>query len=85
MLHRILNTAGVKCSIKKVQRHMVKNGLRSVVVKKYEHHSSGNGILKKENTLITILMHDFKYKKAIDKQTLIYYNNSCSSQTKTSY
>lgn len=65
MLHRILNTAGVKCSIKKVQRHMVKNGLRSVVVKKYEHHSSGNGILKKENTLITMFCTILNTKKQL--------------------
>ncbi len=65
MLHRILNTAGVKCSIKKVQRHMVKNGLRSVAVKKYEHHSSGNGILKKENTLITMFCTILNTKKQL--------------------
>ncbi|WP_242647803.1 IS3 family transposase [Lacrimispora saccharolytica] len=50
-LQRVLSDAGTKCSIKRVQRHMVKNGLRSVVVKKYNHHSSKNNIPEKENIL----------------------------------
>lgn len=55
-LQRALSDAGTKCSVKRVQRHMVKNGLCSVVVKKYTHYSSKNNILEKEN----ILNRDFE-------------------------
>ena len=34
-LCRVLNGAGTPCSIKRVQRHMAEQGLRSVVVRKY--------------------------------------------------
>ena len=34
-IHRALNDEGISCSLKRVQRHMQKQGLRSVVVKKY--------------------------------------------------
>ena len=37
---RSLNDAGVSCSLKRVQRHMTKQGLRSIVVKKYNHHGN---------------------------------------------
>lgn len=51
-LHRILNIEGVPCSLKRVQRHMKNQGLRSVVVKKYRHHSE-KGVVpdNKENVL----------------------------------
>lgn len=52
-----LNAIGTPCSIKRVQRHMAKQGLRSVVVKKYNHHAN-HGIVPndKEN----ILNRDFR-------------------------
>jgi transposase len=50
-LQRKLTSDGVKCSIKRVQRHMVRNGLRSVVSQKYKPHSSKNEIVEKENIL----------------------------------
>ena len=37
---RSLNQNGIACSLKRVQRHMAKQGLRSVVVKKYNHHAN---------------------------------------------
>ena len=37
---RTLNGNGIPCSVKRVQRHMVKQGLRSVVVKKYNRHAN---------------------------------------------
>ena len=49
---RVLNSTGTPCSIKRVQRHMAEQGLRSVVVKKYNHHA-GHGSVPddKENIL----------------------------------
>ena len=54
---RTLNGGGTPCSIKRVQRHMAKQGLRSVVVKKYNHHASHGTVPDdKEN----ILKRDFE-------------------------
>ena len=36
-IFRSLNDRGISCSLKRVQRHMAAQGLRSVVVKKYNH------------------------------------------------
>ena len=52
-----LNDSGVLCSIKRVQRHMQSQGLRSVVTKRYNHKSNyGNIPSDKEN----ILNRDFE-------------------------
>lgn len=54
---RILNSEGNHCSIKRVQRHMSIQGLRSVVVKKYNHHGNHGSVPSdKEN----ILQRDFQ-------------------------
>lgn len=50
-LQRALEADGIKCSIKRVQRHMMRNGLHSIVVKKYRPHSSKNEVPEKENIL----------------------------------
>ena len=49
---RFLNDNGTPCSLKRVQRHMAVQGLRSVVVKKYNHHAN-HGMVpdNKENIL----------------------------------
>lgn len=53
---RALNTAGITCSLKRVQRHMADQGLRSIVVKKYNHHANQGSVPEeKEN----ILKRDF--------------------------
>ena len=39
-----LNDNGTPCSVKRVQRHMAEQGLRSIVVKKYNHHVSHGSI-----------------------------------------
>ncbi len=47
-----LNSDGIPCSLKRVQRHMARQGLRSIVNKKYRHHSSHASIPDgKENLL----------------------------------
>lgn len=51
-LHQTLNNKGTKCSLKRVQRYMKKQGLRSVVIKKYNHHANYGKIPNdKENIL----------------------------------
>lgn len=61
---RILNDDGTPCSIKRVQRHMAEQGLRSVVVKKYNHHANHGSVPDdKEN----ILKRDFKAKTINEK------------------
>ena len=39
-----LNDSGVLCSIKRVQRHMQSQGLRSVLTKRYNHKSNYGNI-----------------------------------------
>ena len=41
---RSLNGQGTACSLKRVQRHMAAQGLRSVVVKKYNHHANNGKV-----------------------------------------
>lgn len=49
---RSLNDNGIACSLKRVQRHMAAQGLRSVVVKKYNHHANQGTVPEdKENIL----------------------------------
>ena len=51
-IHRKLNDNGIPCSIKRVQRHMQRQGLRSVVVKKYNHKANQGKVPDdKENVL----------------------------------
>ena len=56
-LCRVLNAAGTPCSIKRVQRHMAEQGLRSVVVKKYSHHANYGSI---PDDKVNILKRDFE-------------------------
>ncbi len=54
---RILNNGGTPCSVKRVQRHMAEQGLRSIVVKKYKYHASHGTI---PNDKVNILKRDFE-------------------------
>ena len=56
-IHRKLNDDGIPCSIKRVQRHMQRQGLCSVVVKRYNHKANQGKVPDdKEN----VLNRDFK-------------------------
>lgn len=55
-IHKVLEASGIKTSLKRVQRHMEKLGLRSIVNKKYKHHSEKMPVENHEN----ILDRDFK-------------------------
>ena len=51
-IYRALNDHGTACSLKCVQRHMAAQRLRSVVVKKYNHHANNSKVPDdKENIL----------------------------------
>lgn len=54
---RTLNDNGTPCSVKRVQRHMAEQGLRSVVVKKYNHHANHGSIPEDK---VNILKRDFE-------------------------
>jgi len=56
-----LNQEGVPCSLKRVQQHMARQNLRSIVIKKYNHHANHGmvpddkeNILKRDFTADTI-------------------------------
>ncbi|MFU0825916.1 MAG: Helix-turn-helix protein [Clostridium sp.] len=51
-IQRDLEDAGIPCSVKRVQRHMAKLGLRSVVVRKYKYQNNQGKVPDdKENIL----------------------------------
>lgn len=54
---RSLNDAGTPCSLKRVQRHMRAQGLRSVVVKKYNHHANQGAV---PNDKVNVLNRNFE-------------------------
>ncbi|MCP1103771.1 IS3 family transposase [Aequitasia blattaphilus] len=53
----LLNKAGVKCSVKRVQRHMKKIGIKSITVKKYRPQKNAAPV---PDDKINILNQDFK-------------------------
>ncbi len=61
---RILNGNGIPCSVKRVQRHMAKQGLRSVVVKKYNHQAN-HGVVPDDKA--NILGRDFEAETIYQK------------------
>lgn len=50
-IHKVLISDGRIISLKRVQRRMVRLGLRSIVIKKYRHYSSNSKIVEKENII----------------------------------
>lgn len=55
-IQKVLEQSGTKASLKRVQRHMANLGLRSIVTKKYKHHSNNTPVVSREN----ILNRDFE-------------------------
>lgn len=47
-LHRVLNDSGIPCSIKRVQRHMKRLGIHSVVVRKYNYKSNQGKVPRRQ-------------------------------------
>ena len=63
-LHKVLNSKDILCSIKRVQRHMKRLKIRSVVVKKYNHKANQRKVPDdKEN----ILNRDFSANSINEK------------------
>lgn len=56
-IHRVLNSRGIPCSLKRVQRHMRRQELRSVVVKKYKPNSNHSSVPDEK---VNILNRDFE-------------------------
>ncbi|WP_308165784.1 IS3 family transposase [Clostridium algidicarnis] len=50
-LQQKLQSSGIPCSVKRVQRHMKALNIHSLVVKKYRPHSTKNNVPEKENIL----------------------------------
>lgn len=55
-IHKVLTNNGAKISLKRVQRYMADMGLRSIVVKKFNHYSDKPVSEEKEN----IINRDFE-------------------------
>lgn len=70
---RVLNDKGISCSLERVQRHMVRLGLRSVVMRKYNHQAShGTAPGDKEDLLDRDLGADTIDQKWCTDITYIY-------------
>jgi transposase len=54
-INQVLDSQGTHVSLKRVQRHMLSLGLRSIVIKKYRHYSNYQKVKEQEN----ILKQDF--------------------------
>ena len=72
---------GTPCSIKRVQRHMAEQGLRSVVGKKYNHHANHSSvpedkanILKRDFRMETINQDSKEARRAIFEYIEGWYN-----------
>ena len=50
-IQKVLLSKTIKVSLKRVQHRMTLLGIRSIVVKKYRHHSSSHVVIEQENLL----------------------------------
>lgn len=75
-LHRELNDRNVPCSVKRVQRHMKRLGIKSIVAKKYQYQKN-QGIVpdNKENILNRNFKADNVFEKLVTDITYIYVAN----------
>ena len=72
-IQKNLTEKGIPCSVKRVQRHMQRQGLRSVVVRKYNHHSNRGSIPDdKENILNRDFTAKTPHQKLVTDITYIY-------------
>ena len=72
-LQRDIEESGTHCSIKRVQRHMTKLGLRSIVIRKYQYKRNYGKIPDdKENILNRNFKADTVFKKLVTDITYIY-------------
>ena len=72
-IHRALIDKGISCSLKRVQRYMQKQVLRSVVIRKYKHHINTGKIPKgKENIMARDFSTNTINEKWVTDITYIY-------------
>ncbi|MBE6022888.1 MAG: hypothetical protein E7231_06595 [Cellulosilyticum sp.] len=50
-IYKVLLSKTIKVSLKRVQHRMALLGIRSIVVKKYRHHSSNQAVIEQKNLL----------------------------------
>lgn len=75
-IQRELSSRGIPCSVKRVQRHMRKLGIKSIVVKKYQYtKNQGKVPDDKENILKRNFKADNVFKKLATDITYIYVVN----------
>ena len=75
-IHRELNDRGVPCSVKRVQRHMKRLGIKSIVVKKYQYQKNQGTVPNdKENILNRNFEVDNVFKKLVTDITYIHVLN----------
>ena len=75
-IHRELNERDIPCSVKRVQRHMKKLDIKSIVIKKYQYQKN-QGIIPddKENILNRDFNADTVFKKLVTDITYIHVVN----------
>lgn len=77
-IHRELNERDIPCSGKRVQRHMKKLDIKSIVIKKYQYQKNQGTIPdNKENILNRDFNADTVFKKLVTDITYIHVVNEC--------
>lgn len=75
-IHRELNERDIPCSVKRVQRHMKKLDIKSIVIKKYQYQKNQGTIPDdKENILNRDFNADTVFKKLVTDITYIHVIN----------
>ena len=75
-IHRELNERDIPCSVKRVQRHMKKLDIKSIVIKKYQYQKNQGTIPdNKENILNRDFNADTVFKKLVIDITYIHVVN----------
>jgi transposase len=75
-IQRELSFRGVHCSVKRVQRHMKRLNIKSIVVKKYQYSKNQGRVPDdKENILNRDFEADTVYKKLVTDITYIHVTN----------
>jgi transposase len=75
-IQKELNSRGIPCSLKRVQRHMRRLEIKSIVVRKYHYQKNqGSAPDDKENILKRNFEADTLFKKLVTDITYIYVQN----------
>ena len=75
-IHRELNDRNIPCSVKRVQRHMKRLGIKSIVVKKYQYQKNQGSVPdNKENILNRNFEAETVFKKLVTDITYIHVVN----------